>query len=218
MGRFLAFIGLIMMLVGFVGPMFSLGNIFSGLQPTIDLAVDADAREAELCEEGETLEEEHGASTYTMGTGYGRTITSYCVDEDGNRREVTGDLIESMIGGDFFGNISNSIGQSLIFVGLGVLGTFLMVIGMIMSIGGKRKGLIAMNPYNASLTPMQPMNPNNFGSSTPMSGSGFASSMPSNAPQNLASQLQQLEQAYNQSLITREEYEKARQNLLNNMK
>jgi hypothetical protein len=209
MGRFLVILGIILMIVGFAAPMFTMGGLFSSLDPMLNLATDSDAREDELCEEGEHLEEEGGASVYTQGQGYAHTVVSYCVDEDGNKRDVTMDLVDSMLGDNFFGGIGDMIGQTFIFVGLGTLGIILTVIGAIMSATGKRKGMLVMNPYNASfnMQPMQPMNPSNFASQTP-----------SNVPQNLTAQLQQLEQAFNSNLITREEYDKARQNLLNGIK
>jgi hypothetical protein len=98
MGRLLVFVGIILMAVGFIAPMFSIGNLFSGLQPTINLATDTEAQEAELCEEGETLEQETGASTYTQGQGYGSPVTLYCVDAAGKQREVTGDFAETLLG------------------------------------------------------------------------------------------------------------------------
>jgi hypothetical protein len=240
MGRFFVILGIILMIIGFAAPMFSMGGLFSSLDPMLNLATDSDTREAELCKEGEHLEEEQGAESYSPTTGYGHSITAYCVDEDGDRRDVTAEFVaqllgveldengnlptdadammETFMGGDLMSGITDTIGQSLMFAGLGVVGTFLMVIGMIMSLGGRRKNMMVMNPYNASFTPMQPTNMSGFGS--PISGnpSSFGSPVQPNTSNTLAAQLQQLEQAYNQSLITREEYDKARQNLLNGMK
>ena len=207
MGRILVVIGIIMTIVGFAAPMFSLGGMFSNMDSMMELATDKEAREAELCEEGETLEEEQGASVYTQGQGYGRPTTLYCVNEDGERRDVTMDMVEGMLGDDFFSSISNTVGQTFLSIGLSIVGIFLMVIGGIMSLGGKRKNMMMVNPYNSSINmnPMQPIQP--------MQPTQAAE----NNPQSLTAQLQQLEQAYKQNLISREEYDKARENLLNKM-
>lgn len=200
MGRILFVIGIIMTVAGCAIPFVTMGGMFANMAPMMDLATDRDAREAELCNvaEGETLEEVQGASTYTQGHGYGRSTTLYCVDEEGNRRDVTMDLVEGMLGDDLFGSISNTIGQTFLATGLSIVGVILMVVGAIMSLG-KRKNVMMVNPYNAAINmnPMQPMQPSQ------------------NNPQGLTAQLQQLEQAYKQNLISREEYDKARQNLLN---
>jgi hypothetical protein len=224
MGRILVFIGIIMMIAGFVAPMLSMGSLFDSFAPILDMATNSDARAAELCKGGESLEQEEGASTYTQGTGYGHTVLYYCVDDEGNRREVTGEFIgemlgieldengemptdpdkimETFMGGDLMSGVSGMIGQSFLFAGLNIVGIILVIIGSFM-MRGKRSQMMVMNPYNASFTPMQPVAPSNIGNP-----------VQPNMPNNLTVQLQQLEQAYNQSLITREEYDKARQKLL----
>src|SRR5687767_11808647 len=126
MGRILLVIGIIMSVVGCAIPFITMGGMFANMAPMMDLATDSDAREAELCEEGETLEEEQGASTYTQGQGYGRSTTLYCVDEEGNRRDVTMDLVEGMLGDNFFSSISNTVGQTFLATGLSIVGVFLM--------------------------------------------------------------------------------------------
>jgi hypothetical protein len=203
MGRLLIFVGIILMVVGFIAPMFSIGNLFSGLQPTLDLATDPQVQEAELCEEGETLEQENGASTYAPGRGYGSSVTLYCVNDAGTRREVTGDFAESLLQ-DVPGlsNIGGMIGQTFLFSGLGVFGVILTIIGAMMSFGNRRK--ILMTSYTLNPTGMN------------IASSGLGNPSPSNpnSPQGLTNQLQQLEQAYQQNLITREEYDKARAKLL----
>jgi hypothetical protein len=53
---------------------------------------------SQFCEEGETYEEANGASTYTQGSGYASTVVMECVDEEGNRRVVTGEFAEANLG------------------------------------------------------------------------------------------------------------------------
>lgn len=203
MGRFLILVGLLMMIVGFfVGPILSVGNIFSAIQPTFDLAVDAQKREAELCQRGEKLQEEYGASEYTPGLGSGRPVTAFCVDEAGNRRDVTGDLVKSMLGaggvGGLFGNLGSLFGKSLIFVGVGILGIIVLIGGIISSVRGRRTTLLTVG--------------------TPMVINRSGAKMSGLDASTLVSTLQALEQSLQAGLINQEEYEDARKRLLENLK
>ena len=90
-GRLLALVGIVIIGFGIFGIVRSTQSI-PGLGSIMQVATDAKAREAQLCKPGEKLEEAKGASQYTPGQGYGSSVTLYCVNNDGIKRDVTAEF------------------------------------------------------------------------------------------------------------------------------
>ncbi len=220
-GKLLTLIGIIMLGVGIFGVIRAnqiLPNL--GLGNTMSLATDAKAREAEFCNAGETLEEEKGASSYTPGQGYARPIRLYCVDSAGNRREVTGDFAENLvggIGGIVSGVMSSMMGSVIYFVLLGA-GIVLTMIGLI--IGRRRTQTLPMNFGGAGGTVYTTsFNTQNPGGSVDLNQLiQQARQMKTASGGDLTSRLKQLDEALKAGLISQTEYDRARQNILDTMK
>jgi hypothetical protein len=220
-GKLLTLIGIIMLGVGIFGivranqilPNLGLGNAMS-------LATDAKAREAELCNEGETLEEEKGASSYTPGTGYASSVQVFCVDSAGNRRDVTGDLAENLVSGIdgiFSGVMSSMLGSVIYFVLLGV-GIVVTMIGLMIS--RRRTQPIPMNFGGTGGTVYTTtFNAQNSGGSVDLNQLiQQARQMKTASGGDLTARLKQLDDALKAGLISQTEYDRARQNILDTMK
>src|SRR6266498_3045223 len=98
-GRLLALVGVVIIGIGIFG-IFRASQSLMGMNlgNTMQVATDAKAREAQLCKPGEKLEENKGASQYTPGQGYGSPVTMYCVNNEGQKRDVTEQFGNSMVG------------------------------------------------------------------------------------------------------------------------
>ncbi len=121
-GRLLALVGVVMMGFGIFG-IYRSSQAIAGLNlgNTMQLATDAKAREAELCKPGETLKESKGASQYTQGQGYSSSVTLYCVNSEGQERDVTGEFGNRMVESgrrDIFDNILPNLTGSTMYFGL----------------------------------------------------------------------------------------------------
>ncbi|MBN1967396.1 MAG: SHOCT domain-containing protein, partial [Anaerolineae bacterium] len=139
-----------------------------------------------LCDSGEQAVQESRTQSDLRGTVH--SVELYCESEDGARRDVSGGLF-----------VLGAIGFSVPFVG----GLLLSMV----SLGGiaRRKTRQMMQDPQAALAQLGiAATP-----STPRGVPGMAASG------TLADKLRQLEQARDQGLITVEEYERARQGLLN---
>ncbi len=223
-GKLLTLIGVVMLGIGFYGifranqaiPNLNLGN-------TMALATDAKAREAQLCKEGEKLEEPKGASVYTPGQGYASSVTLYCVNSDGEKREVTGEFANSLLGsvdGIFSGVMSSMMG-SLIYFGLVGVGLVVTIIGLL--IGRRRSSPIPVSfgvPGGSGTV----YTSSTFNAQNP--GGGFdlnqviqqARDMKTAASGDLTTRLKQLEDARNAGLISQTEYDRTRQQILDTLK
>lgn len=198
MGRIMAVLGVVLLIVG-IG-----GMLTNGFSPTNSLT---DAPTAEqLCEEGETLVDETGASVYTPGQGYGRSVQYYCEDEDGNRRNVTGEFVEDLFGsaGGFIGDMMGSF----LWGGLASLGGTLLTLGLIFTFVGRmnRQTQQMVGQYTSTFTPTTYVSP-----STP-------TSPPAPSGGTLADRLRQLDDARAQGLLKPEEYERLRKQALDELK
>lgn len=193
MGRFLIVLGIILIIAGFVLPFFGMQSF---LEPILNIATDVSGREAELCKEGETLREVSGGSVYTPGMGYGRSVRYFCVNASGDEREVTDQFAQGMIG-DVLGAITGA-SPFLLTMALSFCGFPVLILGILLSIRGRtRSARLVVNP----LTGM------------PQSAGGFQSTGSSG---DLSARLQQLDQAYQKNLLSREEYERLRDEIMNN--
>jgi hypothetical protein len=221
MGRILLVLGIIMLIGGIIisvaGSFLGLGNMFSGgLGDTIEAATNGEETAAQFCEEGEELVTERGAQSYTPGTGYGTNVTYYCEDSAGNRRDVTGDFVETLVGDlpqDILGSIMPMFGSAALGMVATMLGVVLLIVGGIMM---GRKRMASMQSFTVSPG----------GSGVMFGGSGSPiQGMPVNRPTagaptgggNLAEKLKQLEALRDQGLINAEEFAKMRQQLLDKM-
>ena len=210
--------GIVLIIAGFVLPIVTsfMPNSFSS---AILNATDGEARAAELCREGETLETAQGASEYTPGTGYGRPTQYYCVNGAGVRRDVTGAFVGNMFD-DVLGAIPSLLPNAG-FMLLPVLGVILLIWGILL---GARKRTRQFSTISRALT-----------------GGGTAQTFSvskSNADVNLsdfvdlfqqlktqheeggnalAARLQQLEEARKKNLISQEEYEALRKQALKDL-
>jgi len=216
-GRLFTGLGLLMILAGIGGIVFSMVNpsMFNIEELANNLGRSPTA--AELCNAGETLEEATGSSEYTPGQGYGRSVQYTCIDAEGNRRDVTGQFV-----GDLFGRVPSfllGIGAQVLWTCLIGVGVFFAVIGALVSRGGRRvvtfksKGLgpqvyINGQPIDAAQvqTWRSDGTPSSFGGTVSPTTKG-----------TLAERLQQLENARNAGLISSTEYDRMRQKIMDEM-
>ncbi len=217
MGRLLMFLGVIALVVG-IG-----GNVLRGMGSLQNIMPNVGAmlpNAADLCKTGETLEQDtSGVSQYKPGQGYVQGVRLFCVDSGGNRREVTGDYANNMMGqiSGIFGNIFGAIGSSFMWTGLTMGGVALLVIGAIINGRGRRQPQIVLGGMNAG-------DVIRVGNQTIQVSpdSKQVAQMKTQAGQTgtdaLTVRLKQLEQARQAGLISQEEYDRVRQQILDSMK
>ena len=244
MGKFLIIIGVILMVVGFAGTMIGtfsgISQIGSGVEDMFNTIENVE----QYCNVGETLEEFAGASEYNPSTGYGRNVNYFCVDAQGNRREVTGEFVEGLFGdtSNIFGNVFGGISSGFPFIIVIMIGTLLLIVGVMIAIMRRMNARPQMiNPYSMSnyfpstpSAPMggQPVQPTYTQQpyvqqpyaqqqqpyTPPPQPTPAAPSPAASAPQDLATKLRQLEEARNSGLISLAEYQTTRQRILDEMK
>jgi hypothetical protein len=218
MGRILTFLGVIVLLVGIAGSVWSfLGPFLNPTNTMFNPAADAvqaalDGPKAEdLCEPGETIETEEGSSSRTVGGTWGRPITVYCVDDEGNRREVTGDFANDLLGGALAGipSFMGGIGLSMCFSTLIAVGVVLLVIGSLITRRSRQQNMVTLGGipgvqmYTSTERPIANVT------------TRYVQANPSGG--DLTAKLRQLEEAHNKGLISAEEYDRLRQQILDTM-
>lgn len=196
MGRTLVVVGVVLLIVGVILPFATSFGFMRDIGSfTQNVATEPTAEE--LCEPGETLEVVQGPSTRTgtsSASGSGRTTLYYCVTSAGGQRDVTaaavGNLIEgaATLGGPIGSILAGSLG-SMVLAGGGI---GLIVIGTLVS--ARRGARTARRVVGVE----QPFNPTNTG------GGG----------QSIVGMLKaQLDAAYRNGQLTREDYERALEQL-----
>jgi hypothetical protein len=214
MGRLLIFLGIIALVVGIGGNVLRGVGSLSNIIPNIgNMLPSAEG----LCKTGETLETDtSGVSQYKPGQGYAQNVRLYCVNAAGDRREVTGDYANSMMGqvSGIFGNVFGAIGSSFVWTGLTIGGVVLIVVGGILNGRGRRRQQIVLGGLSA-------VEVIRVGNQT------IQVSPDSNRVQTQAGQvgadaltvrLKQLEQALQAGLISQEEFDRVRQQILDSLK
>lgn len=198
MGRIFIILGILVMIGGFLVPFFGVNSF---MQPILNVVSNTSERAAELCKDGETLKEIAGPSTYTQGRGYTQSIRYFCVNASGEEREVTGEFVEDMLTG-LMGGIATGAGPVILSTVLSLCGAPLLILGIIMTARGRARstqpGMMTINgiPVGGNVFPQQQAPQQNMGG-------------------DLAARLNQLEQAYRSNLISREEYERMRGEIMN---
>lgn len=202
------------------------------LQPVSESNPVSGIVESVVCQPGETLEEVLGA--YQRGTGTssgGRSVTYYC-NADGKQRDVTLAMV-GILAGSFV--IPFLLGMIMMIAGF-IGGTRKMTQQMFSSAAGPgvvvRTGLMGSTPqittttWSGTATDLDNLPPEQaesvrqalntvdslFGS---MGMGQFATTPFSDA--DLAGRLEQLKEALDKGLITQSEYDRVRQQILDNM-
>ena len=213
MGRLLRLLGVLTLLVGvggtivsFAAPFLNLGGLFEN--PIADVVTSAiEGPQAEdLCEEGEDIVQIGGAETYSPSLGYGREVTIFCEDAEGNRRDVTEQFAGDMIGQGFgaIPGFLGTIGISVCFTSLIGLGLVLYIVGAIIS---RRQTTVITGMPGVQVMNMRP------------DQMGYSRGTRVDAPNagDLTAKLRQLEEARSKNLISEDEYERMRKVILDSM-
>ena len=204
MSKLVMALGILLVLVGIAGVVFGLVGVPAQFTSTIMQAVTPTA--AELCNAGETLDEESGASQFTPGQGYARNVRYFCVNDAGVRREVTGNFVTGMLGDAF-----NSVGVLLI----PLLSSCILTIGIIFTVIGvlfsrRQMRMVSTGGFNFPEQQVYVM-----GTQTPRAQTPRSVSLASAGA--LAEKLRQLEEARISGLISEDEYQRLRQEALDSL-
>jgi hypothetical protein len=219
MGRLLVIIGVLMLAAGVIVPFAGSFGFLSNIGQ-IGEVVTADA--ADLCETGETMEPESGASSRTSTGDFttGRTVLYYCVDANGGRRDVSDAFYSQMMRetGGIFSGVGSMLTSGIAATGLSMGGVALIIIGVLMTVRTRPR---VVNEFGQPVTRI-----NLRGGNTPVGTSPFGDS-PIGVPPNNANLTQtppsaggmqgdvidfvrnQLDTAYRNGQITREDYDRA---------
>ena len=121
----------------------------------------------------------------------------YCVDDAGNRRDITSDVMQNAFG-QIFTVFPSWITTALVSIGLFCLGLPILIIGALLSLRGQKSSPV----LEASTFPTSPKSIPEFRD---------------HSANKLADQLKQLEDAHQQGLISTEEYERSRKKILDQL-
>ncbi len=232
MGRFLVFLGLIGIFAGVGGIIYSSFTPFT-TSNIVDSVTNIDEKARAMCTANEELVVEQGSSTRTTSstTGTtGRTVLYYCVDDAGNRRDITGEVIGDTVGNvinETFGSLGSVFASSFVWMGVIGFSTLITILGGTMSarhrmrtagIGG-RGFMITVNGQPIQMGQANIQQPTDMAQVGQMMNQMLDSMMPIQQPPSgdIAARLQQLDQLYNSNLISREEYEATRQKILDDL-
>ncbi len=217
MGRGLVALGVLVMLVGIAGSIFSFvtpfldpsNTMFNPAAPAIESALEG-PQAADLCEAGETIVTEEGESERGVDGSWGRPVRIFCVDDEGNRREVTANFAQDLIGQAFQGipAFIGGLGLSVCFTSLIGVGVVFIIIGAV--IGRRRAGASVVTVGGVPGAQVYTM----------QSGSSQFTRVPhsSMSASDLTAKLRELESAKAQGLISDEEYERLRKQILDQMR
>ncbi len=206
-GKLLIVLGIALLVGGIIGSRLA-------FTPS-DLVIDVEPTAEELCQSGEKLEIEQGASSYTPGQGSGRPTLYYCVDDAGNRRDVTGEFVEGLFGqaAGLIPAFASGVGISLITSILTTVGAVLLVIGLILTFTRRTRtsSLPGVPVVGAGgVVPSQMME-------QLRRDQNVTTVIPSAPGSDLTARLRQLDEARKAGLITQEEYDRLRQQLLDSL-
>ncbi len=206
MSKFLLYGGIVLVVIGVLG--FVAGMVIFPMQiaNTVSSATHPDT--SRLCNSGETLSTEEGPEEYDVSQQiYDHSVYYYCTNKAGVQREVT-----DQVGQGIVNNIFGSFGSSLGTILIPVLSSILCIPGIIMIIVG------------AIFSPRRVMR---AGMVSRYRGDGWAApavtpqpTQPSQPPidSDLAGRLRQLEEARQSGLLTEDEYQRKRRQMLDSMK
>ena len=206
MSRLVMFLGILLILVGGAGMVFGFVGVPAQLMSSISQAVQPKAED--LCKPGEELVKNEGPESYSPSMGYGRSVTYYCVNSDGVRREVTGDFVQGM-----FGQVLGSMGSLAIPIVASSLCAFGFVLALVGFVFSRRRRFQTVTSQYV------------FAGANPSSVYPVSTATSSNQPPparppvqgDLAAKLRQIEDAHTSGLITDEEYQRMRQEILGTM-
>jgi hypothetical protein len=217
MGRLLTILGVLVLLAGiagtawaFVSPLLDpVNSIFNPAGDAVQAAIDGPKAE-DLCEPGERIETEEGPSSRTVGGTWGRPVTIYCVDSEGSRREVT-----ARFAGDLFGQAFASmpafiggLGLSICFSSLIVVGIVLLLIGGLLTRRSRQPGMVMVGGIpDVQVSSRQ-------AGAVDVTRYVQQQSSPGG---DLTAKLRQLEDARSKGLISADEYDRLRQQILDSM-
>lgn len=199
MGKVVMTIGIVLVILGTIGIIVGMIGVPLQFTSTIVQAVTPTAEE--LCNPGETLDEERGAEEYTALEGYRRSVRYYCVNDAGERREVTGSFVTGMLGDAFSG-------LGTLFIPL--IGSCFCTVGIFATIFGW---------LFARRHPLRVASANNF--AFPDENFVVRQTPVTTNPENqraLTSKLRQLEDARSAGLISEDEYQRLRREALNDVR
>jgi hypothetical protein len=228
MRNLLIILGVIALITGVALPVVSsftgfLPNSFSNL---IDVAENPDAVAAQFCNEGEELVVEQGPSQYNPNTGVTGRSTAYYCEEDGVRRDVTGLFVQETVGEAVQGVASflpGLIGTSLLSCLLVPLGVVLIIAGIVLGIRQRQSQMANATGIQGFGTTVRPGGV--YINGQPVSGNPDLQQLLAKAKRttgtassaDLAAKLQQLEEARARNLISADEYERMRKQILDGM-
>lgn len=214
MSRLVIVLGIVLILVGGAGTVLGRGGFSTQFTDAITQATTANADD--LCRPGETLEEEGGAESYTPGVGYGRNVRYFCVDDAGERREVTGDFVEGMLG-----NVGGALLPMLSGGLVTIISPLVLTFGFILAIIGfafsrrRRSPTITQYVYSAGqgIPPTYTMPTTQ--TPTPSANLGFPTKPAARG--DLTAKLRQLDEARQANLISDDEYQRMRKEILDSI-
>ncbi len=199
MSCLLLFFGIALVILGIAGIGLGLTSIGSTFFNTVSDAINPTA--AELCKAGETLDQVAGPDEYTAGEGYRHTVRYFCVSAAGERREVTGEFVQGMLG-QVFGSLPAMLLPMIGGCALAV-GIFFTIIGAILS---ARRRVLASPPVV----------PQRYAFDFPPDPTSAPAPRASDA-NDLAAKLRQIEEARDSGLISEDEYQQKRQQIIDGM-
>ena len=222
MSRLVMYLGILLIVIGGAGIAF--GALLAPAFISDTATRLSDPKAADFCNPGEQLVTETGPESYSYSQGYSHSQTYYCVNQAGQRRDVTVQVAKNFIS-DFLPTLGSLL-IPILSGGLCTLGFAFAVIGFVFS---RRRRL---QTVDSQLIFTNPTTPRAVGSSLQFNftdpgapsvignpASKFIFPDPSAPPathalDDLAAKLAQLEEAHNSGLITDEEYQRKRQEIL----